>query len=149
MSLAPLRILAGLALLFTASAQAFNQNTPAGQWGVYTAHVRYQTETPNPSDPAIHLYGYQDINIEESTLALCQQRFNDAMNVATSPTFQIVGGTPCRWGSEAAGGLVMPAIDHGGIGDFIRYEHALRERFRIDEYETELKKLHMQLYRAN
>lgn len=146
MSLAPFRILAGLALLFTASAQAIDHNPPTGQWGSYTAHVRYRSETPNPSDPAIHLYTYPDTHISESTLALCQEKFTNAMNVTTSPTFQIVGGTPCRWGSEAAGGLVMPAIDHGGIGDFIRYEQALRERFRIDEYETELKKLQKQLY---
>ncbi len=138
MSLRPLRVLAGVALMLGGiSAQA--EMLPGTVW--YSALIKMQEPAPSS---AINEYV-----ISSPTLAGCQSQVTYTLNARTSSPYfyTLVSLSGCSFhisGFASAEDHLEPVL----FTDFNRHEGVLRERYRIDEYETELSKLYQRLQPA-
>lgn len=137
MSFRSLRILAAAAaLLATGAAQAYI-NGPV-VW--YSGTLDFSCPTTLPSGDVV--MSPSDHSFSEPSLVACQTEWNNTYQYFMSQGCEVVEQSLCAYHfvpfRVTAEEHMSPAI----FNDFVRSERVLRERYRIDQYEIELKDLY-------
>lgn len=140
MSFRSLRILAATAaLLVTGAAQAYINGPTV--W--YSGTLEFSCPKTLPSGDVV--ITAESHAISEPSLVACQTHWNDTYQYRINAGCTATELNYCAFHFAPIGVSAEEHLSPVLFTDFIREEQVLRERYRIDQFETELKNLYKRL----